>query len=173
MAHELSHVANFDIRYSMIVAAMVGAIVLVSDGFRRSMFWGGGRRRSRGGKGGGAQGIFMLIALLLAIVAPIFALLLQMSISRKRELLADSNGVKFTRNPLGLASALEKISHSVHTDPLPAANRATQHLFIVNPLKEFSSQSSALFSTHPPTEERVNILRSMAGESAGHGGDKW
>jgi heat shock protein HtpX len=160
IGHEMSHVRNLDIRYMMLVAALVGSVVLLSDGLRRGMWWGGGRRRSRGGGGGGA--ILLLLALLLAILAPLFAGLLQMAISRKREFLADASSVELTRNPLALASALEKLDTAALTHPLPAANRATQHLFIVNPLRAYDMTAKALFSTHPPTEARIRVLRAMA-----------
>lgn len=159
IAHEMSHVRNFDIRYMMLVAALVGAVVLLADGMRRGAWSGGGRMGRRGRSAGGLLAIF---AIVLIILAPIFALLLQMAISRKREFLADATGVELTRNPLALASALEKLeAHSV-TNPLPNANRATQHLFIVNPLRSFKMNASALLSTHPSTEERVRMLRAMA-----------
>jgi len=162
MAHEMSHVRNYDIRYMMLVTALVGAVALLADGLRRSMWWGGGRRGRGGGRGGGqAQLILLVLALLAAILAPLFATMLQMAISRKREFLADASAVELTRNPLGLASALEKLDHQVDRMPLEAANRATQHLYIVNPLKRFGQQSGALFSTHPPIEARIRLLRAM------------
>lgn len=163
VAHEMSHVRNFDIRYMMLVAALVGAIVLVSDVAGRSLWWGGGRRRStREGGGGGGNAIVALLAIVLIIVAPIFATLLQMAISRKREFLADSSAVELTRNPLALASALERIDNSIDREPLIGASRATQHLYIANPLKSFGMRSRALLSTHPPMEARIRILRGMA-----------
>jgi heat shock protein HtpX len=166
MAHEMSHVRNYDIRYMMLVTALVGAVALLADGLRRSMWWGGGGRRGSrrfSGRGGGqAQLILLVVALLAAILAPLFATMLQMAISRKREFLADASAVELTRNPLGLASALEKLDHHVDRTPLDAANRATQHLYIVNPLKRFGQQSGALFSTHPPIEARIRLLRAMA-----------
>ena len=165
MAHEMSHVGNFDIRYAMLVGVLVGTTVLISDFFLRGLWWGGGRRMgdNRGGGGGQAQLIMMLVGILLAILAPIFARLLQLSISRQREYLADATAVKLTRNPKGLADALEKISSD--KEVLEAANRATAHLYIVNPIKKFEKRSKGLFSTHPPIEERVRILRSL--ESGG------
>ena len=105
----------------------------------------------------------MIIALLMAILAPFIALLLQMAVSRKREFLADASSVELTRNPLGLASALEKIEARTFTQPLATASKATQHLFIVNPFRSFTMEASALFSTHPPTEARVRVLQAMAG----------
>ncbi len=160
VAHEISHVRNFDIRYMMIVAAMVGVVALVADGFRRSLWYGRGFGRRLGGRGGGqAQLIFFVVAILLSILAPISAVALQMAVSRKREFLADSSAVELTRNPGALASALEKLER--RTKPLKSANRATQHLYIVNPLKVFGMKSGAVFSTHPPIESRIRLLRSM------------
>jgi heat shock protein HtpX len=155
IGHEMSHIRNFDIRYSMLVAILVGAIVLFCDMFMRSMFY---RRTGRNRREGAWP--LVLLALLLAIIAPIFATLLQMAISRQREYLADASSVQLTRNPLGLADALAKIAGD--PKPLEAANRATQHLYIVNPLKVFGMNASALMSTHPPTEARIKILRAMA-----------
>jgi len=164
IAHEMSHVRNYDIRYMMLVAALVGAIALLADGFKRFLWWGGGGRgrRSSSGRGGQAQIVFMVIALVFAILAPFFAILIQMAISRKREFLADASSVELTRNPSGLASALEKLDRHLDKEYLAGANRATQHLFIVNPLHQFGMNSGALFSTHPPIEARVRLLRSMA-----------
>ena len=160
IAHEMSHVGNFDIRYAMLVGILVGTTVLISDFFLRSLWFGGGRRREGGGQ---AQIIMIIVAVVLAILAPIFARLLQLSISRQREYLADATAVKFTRNPKGLADALQKISGD--REVLEAANRATAHLYIVNPIKRFEKGATGLFSTHPPIEERIQILRSM--ESGG------
>ena len=159
IAHEMSHVANFDIRYSMLVGILVGTTVLISDFFLRGLWFGGGRGR-RGGDGGNQlQLIMMLIAIVLAILAPLFARLLQLSISRQREFLADATAVRLTRNPRGLADALQKISGD--KEVLEAANRATAHLYIVNPIKNFEKRSKGLFSTHPPIEERIQILRAI------------
>jgi heat shock protein HtpX len=156
IAHEMSHVGNFDIRYAMLVGILVGTTVLISDFFLRSLWFGGGRRREGGGQ---AQIIMIIVAVVLAILAPIFARLLQLSISRQREYLADATAVKFTRNPKGLADALQKISGD--REVLEAANRATAHLYIVNPIKRYEKRATGLFSTHPPIEERIQILRSM------------
>jgi heat shock protein HtpX len=155
IAHEMSHVKNYDIRYSMLVVVLVGTIVLLSDWMGRSFFYGG--RRSR--KGGAGGGIFVLVALALAILAPIVAQLIRFAISRQREYLADANGALLTRYPEGLASALEKISKD--TEPLEAANKATAHLYIINPLLDYRGKLNSLFSTHPPAEERIKRLRSM------------
>jgi heat shock protein HtpX len=161
IAHEMSHVGNLDIRYAMLVGILVGTTVLISDFFLRGLWFGGGRRREEGG--GQAQLIMMIIAIVLAVLAPFFARLLQLSISRQREYLADATAVKLTRNPKGLADALQKISDD--REVLEAANRATAHLYIVNPIKKFEKRAKGLFSTHPPIEERIQILRSL--ESGG------
>src|SRR5215203_1283734 len=156
IAHEMSHVGNFDVRYAMLVGILVGTTVLISDFFLRSLWFGGGRRREGGGQ---AQIIMIIVAVVLAILAPIFARLLQLSISRQREYLADATAVKCTRNPKGLADALQK--NSGDREILEAANRATAHLYIVNPIKSFEKRAKGLFSTHPPIGERIEILRSM------------
>jgi heat shock protein HtpX len=156
IAHEMSHVGNFDIRYAMLVGVLVGTTVLISDFFLRGLWFGGGRRREGGGQ---AQIIMLVVAILLSILAPLFARLLQLSISRQREYLADASAVRLTRNPKGLADALQKIGGD--REVLEVANRATAHLYIVNPVKGFEKRAKGLFSTHPPIEERVQILRSM------------
>jgi len=158
MAHELSHIGNRDILYATMVGILVGTIVMVSDFFLRSFFWTGGRRRRKGSQGGGGA-IVLVIAILLAILAPLFARLLQLAVSRQREYLADATAVKLTRYPEGLASALEKIARD--KEVLEVANRATQHLYIVNPIKPFEKRAKSLFSTHPPIEERIARLRAM------------
>jgi len=154
MAHELSHIRNYDIRYAMLVAVMVGAIALFCDLFLRSMFFR--RGRSSGGKG---NAVLMIAALAVAILAPISATALRMAVSRKREFLADASGAELTRNPLGLASALEKLSGS--SAKLESANRATQHMYIVNPMRA-RGDSGSLFATHPPIDERIRRLKAMA-----------
>jgi len=159
IAHEMSHVGNFDIRYAMLVGVLVGTTVLISDFFLRGLWFSGGRGGDRGGGGGYIQLIMVVVALVLAILAPLFARLLQLSISRQREYLADASAVRLTRNPKGLADALQKISGD--REVLEAANRATAHLYIVNPVKAFEKRAKGLFSTHPPIDERVKILRSM------------
>lgn len=158
MAHELSHVGNRDILFATMVGILVGSIALVSDFFLRSVFWGGGRRRRKSGEGRSGA-IIMIIALVFAILAPIFAKLLQLAVSRQREYLADATAVKLTRYSEGLASALEKIAGD--KEVLEVANRATQHLYIVNPIKPFEKRAKGLLSTHPPIEERVARLRAM------------
>src|SRR5919202_2005336 len=159
IAHEMSHVGNFDIRYAMLVGILVGTTVLISDFFLRGLWFGGGRGGRRGGGGGNLQLIMVVIAIVLAILAPLFARLLQLSISRQREYLADATAVQLTRNPKGLADALQKISSD--REVLEVANRATAHLYIVNPIKKFEKRAKGLFSTHPPIEERIQILRAL------------
>jgi heat shock protein HtpX len=153
-AHELSHVSNYDIRFSMIVAVMVGLIAILSDLLMRSMWYGGGRRNNDE-RGSGAA-ILLIIGLILAIFAPIIVRLVQASISRKRELLADASGARLTRYPEGLASALEKISGNNKGDM--KVNEAVSHLFFADPVK---SNLDGLFATHPPVEERIRALRAM------------
>jgi heat shock protein HtpX len=158
MAHELSHVGNRDILFATMVGILVGSIALLSDFFLRSLWLGGGRRRKKSG-GGQADAIIMVIGLVFAILAPVFAKLLQLAVSRQREYLADATAAKITRYPEGLASALEKIAGD--KEVLEVANRATQHLYIVNPIKPFEKRAKGLLSTHPPIEERVARLRAM------------
>jgi heat shock protein HtpX len=166
MAHELSHVRNFDIRFSLMVGVLVGSIALLADFFLRFTFWGGGRRgrsRDSGGEGGGGlQVIVFVLAIVLAILAPIISRMVQLAISRQREYLADASGVELTRNPYGLERALAKIA--LDTEPLEVANRATQHLYFENPVKAATSTSRGLFSTHPPAIERINRLRQLTGQ---------
>jgi heat shock protein HtpX len=158
IAHEMSHVGNYDIRYAMLVGILVGTTVLISDFFLRGLWFGGGRGRQREG-GGQIQLIMIVVAIIFAILAPLFARLLQLSISRQREYLADATAVQLTRNPKGLADALQKISGD--REVLEVANRATAHLYIANPIKKFEKRARGLFSTHPPIEERIQILRSL------------
>jgi heat shock protein HtpX len=152
-------VKSRDTLYNICAAVLVGAIALLADMFLRDTFFFRGRGRSGGSRGNAA---FLLLGIVLALLAPLASRLLQMSISRQREYHADAVGAEFTRNPLGLASALEKISRE--GAEVPGENRGTQHLFIVNPLRTFTAGSSALMSTHPPTELRIQRLRAMAGE---------
>jgi heat shock protein HtpX len=164
MAHELSHVRNFDIRFSLMVGVLVGSIALLADVFLRFSFFGGGRRGSRGrdSGGGGIQIVVFVLAIVLAIVAPIVARLVQLAVSRQREYLADASGVELTRNPVGLERALAKIA--LDPEPLEVANRATQHLYFENPVKGVSDRRSNLFSTHPPVLDRINRLRGLTGQ---------
>jgi heat shock protein HtpX len=160
LAHELSHVKNFDTRLLAITAVLVGFISLLTDMFMRNLLWGG-FRNSDDNRDNRAQAIFLAIGVVLAIIAPIVATLIQLAVSRKREFLADASGALLTRYPEGLANALEKISSNPR--PLRTATSATAHLFIVNPFKGkgFSGWLTNAFSTHPPIEERIKILRSM------------
>lgn len=159
IAHELSHVKNFDTRLMAVVAVLVGTIAFMADLFMRSLWWGGGRRNRDNDNSLG--GILLIVGIILAILSPIAATLIQLAVSRKREYLADASGAYLTRYPEGLARALEKLSRD--KDPLPTASNATAHLFIVNPFKgkNFGVWFSGLFDTHPPIAERIKILRAM------------
>lgn len=165
IGHELSHVRNFDIRYALLVGVLVGSIALLADMFLRYTFWSGGGRRSgnREGSGGGlAQTIIFLLAVVLAILAPIIAGLVQLAVSRQREYLADASSVDLTRNPHGLERALALIA--TDKEVLEVANRATQHLYFTNPIKKFEARSRGLLSTHPPIADRIDRLRELTGE---------
>ncbi len=167
IGHEMSHVRNFDIRFTLLVGVLVGSIALISDWFLRYTFWfGGGRRRGsssdRSGGGGGLQVILFVVAIVLAIVAPIIGRMIQLAVSRSREELADVSSVDLTRNPVGLARALRTISDD--PEVLEVANRATQHLYIVNPIKSFEERSKSMWDTHPPIAERIRILERIAGQ---------
>ncbi|MBC7348804.1 MAG: zinc metalloprotease HtpX [Candidatus Aminicenantes bacterium] len=163
VAHEMSHIKNYDVLLQTVAVVMVGIVALLSDWLLRSFWWGGGRRRSRQGKDGGQAGVILLVvALVLAILSPLIAQLLQLAISRRREFLADASGAMLTRYPAGLASALRKIA--ADPEPLEAANKATAHLYIVNPLKNVGGRVNKLFSTHPPIEERIAALEKMSFE---------
>lgn len=155
-AHELSHIGNRDTLMMSVVSVLVGMIAIVADIFLRSLWFGGSR--NRGG------GIYMVLAIAAAILAPLAATLIRMAISRRRELLADASGVLLTRYPAGLANALMKISSS-HT-PMKAAHTGTAHLFIINPLKgkDVGNWLAGLFNTHPPIEARVKALLEMEGK---------
>jgi heat shock protein HtpX len=161
IAHEMSHIKNYDVRLQTLTVVMVGVVALLSDWMRRSFWFGGGRRRSsdRGKGGGGGAALILALALVMAILSPLIAQLIRLAISRKREFLADASGAMLTRYPPGLASALRKIS--ADKEPLEAANKATAHLYIVNPLLEHGGRINKLFSTHPPIEERIAALEKM------------
>lgn len=159
-AHELSHIENYDIRLMTVIVVLVGIVTLLSDWFLRFTFWGGGDDDSDNGQ----LGLILMIAgIFLALLAPLAAILIQLALSRNREYLSDSSAALLTRYPEGLARALEKIS--ADTEPLEAANKATAHLYITNPLKELKGKPrgwfSGLFNTHPPVEERIRKLREM------------
>jgi len=162
VAHEMSHIRNYDVRLQTLVVVMAGVVALLSDWMLRSFMWGGGRRRrGRSGSGGG-EGVLALVGLALAVLSPFIATIIQLAVSRKREFLADASSAELTRYPAGLASALRKIS--ADAEPLEAANKATAHLYIVNPLKNLKGGNSGLnrlFSTHPPIEERIAALERM------------
>jgi heat shock protein HtpX len=165
IGHEMSHVRNLDIRFALLVGVLVGSIALLSDWFLRYTFWFGGGRRSRSDSdrgGGGLQVILFVVAIVLAIVAPLIGRIVQLAVSRRREELADVSSVDLTRNPVGLARALRTISDD--PDVLEVANRATQHLYIVNPIKSFEERSKSMWDTHPPIAERIRILQRIAGQ---------
>jgi heat shock protein HtpX len=163
IGHELAHVRNFDIRFALLVGVLVGSIALLADMMARMAFWGSMGRRGGGRRdGGGGAVIILAIGLLFAILAPVFARLLQMAVNRQREYLADASAVEITRNPYGLERALAKIS--ADREPLEVANRATQHLYFVNPIKKLDTSARGLFSTHPAIVDRINRLRATTGQ---------
>ncbi len=171
MAHEISHIRHYDIRFAMLMATMVGLIVFASDAMLRMMWYGSMGRRggmrmgsSRGGKGGGAAiAIIAIIALLFAIIAPTLAMLIRFAVSRQREYLADAGAVELTRYPQGMIGALEKLGAC--REPLKGANRATAHLYIVNPLRSAMKgqghELNSAFRTHPPLHDRIERLRAL------------
>jgi heat shock protein HtpX len=161
VAHELSHVKNYDIRLMSIVTILVGLVALLSDWFLRMTRWGGGKKRSND-EGGQVQMVMFVVGLVLAILSPLIAQLIQLAISRRREFLADASGVAMTKNPTGLIKALEKIGKD--KEPLEAANKATAHLYISNPLKNTHGgvgMFAKMFMTHPPVAERVSALKQI------------
>ena len=157
LAHELSHVGNYDIRFMALVVALVSVVSIITDVFLHLSFWGGGDDEE-----GGNNQLFMILGIIAAILAPLLAALLQLAISRKREFLADSSGALLTRNPDGLARALEKISHD--DIGMQKVSSATAPLYFSNPLRR-GSGIAGLFDTHPPIEERVRRLREMEGQA--------
>lgn len=162
IAHELSHIKNFDTRLLAVVAILVGTVAFLADMFMRSLWWGGGRSASRRSDNDNNLGsIFLVVGIVLAIISPIIATLIQLAVSRKREYLADASGANLTRYPEGLARALEKLGKD--KEVLEAATNATAHLFITNPFKDksFGAWFSSMFDTHPPIAERIKILRSI------------
>jgi heat shock protein HtpX len=165
IGHELSHVRNLDIRFSLVVGVMVGAIAILADFFLRFTFWGGvsGRRSRDSSGGGGAQAVIFVIAIALAVLAPLISRFIQLAVSRQREYLADASSVELSRNPYGLERALAKIGGD--QEVLEVANRGTQHLYFTNPIKKFEARSSNLMSTHPPILDRINRLRELTGEA--------
>jgi heat shock protein HtpX len=156
IAHELSHIKNYDIRVMMIVIVLVGIIALLSDWLLRGFLW------NKGDNNKGRLGIILIVAgIVLAVLSPLIAKIIQLAVSRKREFLADADGSLLTRFPQGLANALEKIALT-NKSPLQKANNATAHLYIANPFGTTKKFLSGLFSTHPPLEERITKLRQMA-----------
>ena len=161
IAHEMSHIKNYDIRLSCVVSVMVGFIVMLSDMFSRVLFWGGLDRDNDSDNK--ANGILMIIGLIFLILSPIFGSLMQLALSRKREFLADATAVEFTRNPDGLISALEKLEND--PNQLKTANSATANMYIVNPFKkdtkEGKKKTTSIWSTHPSTQDRIEALRNL------------
>jgi heat shock protein HtpX len=160
MAHEMSHVRHFDIRLAMLLATLVGLVVLLSDFFMRGVFWGGvGRRGGRRGGDNAGGAALLVLAIVLAIVAPLFAKIIQLAASRQREYLADAGAVALTRNPDAMISALRRLGGD--KEVLEAANRATAHLYIVQPIKKWEARSKGLFATHPSIEDRIGRLETL------------
>lgn len=166
IAHEMSHVRNYDIRLMLLMAVLVGTVVMLADLFRQMLWYGGGGRRSSrrdDSKEGGGSGVIalvlILVAVILSIVAPILAQIIQLAVSRQREYLADASAVELTRYPQGLANALRKIN----ADPaeLKTANRGTAHLFIANPIKKFEDRSESIWASHPPIADRIKRLEAL------------
>jgi heat shock protein HtpX len=164
MAHEVSHIRNYDIRLMLLMAVLIGTVVMFADFFWQVLRWGPGDDRDsksdRDGGGGVVALVLFLLALVLALVAPVLAQIIQFAVSRQREYLADASGVELTRNPLGLAHALRKID----ADPavLRSANRGTAHLYIANPIKKFEDRARTVFASHPPIADRIRRLEALA-----------
>jgi len=160
IGHEMSHIANWDTRYMTAVAILVGLIVLVADGVQRSLFYASvGDSGSRRGDRRSSLGPLLIILVVFSILAPIAAMLVRFAVSRQREYLADATSVRFTRNPTGLIRALQKLQAAA--EPFRGANRATQHMFIVNPFRNFGDEASALAATHPPIAKRIERLQNL------------
>jgi heat shock protein HtpX len=165
IAHEMSHVRNYDIRLMMLLALLIGTIVMLADYFWQVQWFAGGRRSSSrrdsdsGDKGGLIVVVIMVLAVILAAIAPLLAQLIQLAVSREREYLADASAVELTRNPLGLANALRKIDDD--PDVLETANRGTAHLYIANPIKKFEARANSAFASHPPIKDRIRRLESL------------
>lgn len=161
IAHEMSHVRHFDIRLAMLLATLVGLVVLLTDFFMRGVFWGGVGRRSRGRSGdSGGGGIMLVVAIVLAIIAPLFAKIIQMAASRQREYLADAGAVELTRNPEAMMSALRRLGGD--KEVLEVANRATAHMYIVQPIKKWEARSKGMFATHPSIDDRIQRIELLA-----------
>lgn len=155
IAHELAHIKNYDIRLSAVVTVMVGLVVMLQDLCSRALFWGFGDDDDDRNK----NPILMLIGFVLLILSPIFAKLMQLAVSRRREFLADATAIEFTRNPQGLISALEKLNGD--SEPLDVANASTAHMYISNPFKKGNKKKTDWFSTHPPIEARIEALQNI------------
>jgi heat shock protein HtpX len=168
IAHEMSHVRNYDIRLMLMLTVLVGTLVMLCDLFWRMLFFlpGGSSRRRRDDRGGGGGGgiivlVLVVLAVIMAIVAPILAQIIQLAVSRQREYLADASAVELTRYPQGLADALRKIDADPHI--LATANRGTAQLYIANPIKKFEARAHTMFASHPPIQERIRRLEALAG----------
>ncbi len=163
VAHEMSHIRNYDIRLMLLMAMLVGTIAMLADFFWQTMFFSGiagGRRRSRDESGGNPIALVLVVfAVILGILAPILAQIIQLAVSREREYLADASAVELTCYPQGLASALRKIDDD--PEVLEAANRGTAHLYIANPIKKFEERAGSVFASHPPIKERIQRLESL------------
>src|SRR6516165_4505762 len=170
IAHEVSHIRNYDIRLMLLLAVLVGTIVMLADFFWQILRFSDGKGSSSGGSGSGSKdggkggggivvAILFIVAIILAIIAPILAQLIQLAVSRQREYLADASGVELTRNPLSLANALRKIDADPHD--LKTANRGTAHLYIANPIKQFEQRANSIFASHPPIKERIARLEAL------------
>ena len=155
IAHEMAHIKNYDIRLSAVITVMVGLVVMLADVFSRALIWGGNSRDENRN----SNPILLIIGLVCLILSPIFATLMQLAVSRRREYLADATAVEFTRNPNGLISALEKLEED--SSPLRNANSSTAHMYISNPIKKKKKNSSSWFSTHPATADRIEALKNI------------
>jgi heat shock protein HtpX len=155
----MAHIKNYDVLLMTLTVVMAGVVVLLSDWILHSFIWGGGKKRRSSKEGGNAGAILVVVGLAMAILSPLIAQIIRLAVSRKREFLADANGAFLTRYPPGLASALRKLD--ADKEPLEAANKATAHLYIVNPLKDIKGVVNKMYSTHPPIEERVAALEKM------------
>ena len=164
LSHEMSHVKNYDIRLMTVVAALVGSVLLLSDWGRRGLAWGGVRRRDDDREGGGLGLVFFVVWVVALIIAPIASQLVAMAVSRQREYLADASGAELTRNPLALASALQKIDAAAA--PTESIKQGIAHLCIEDPrgssINQKESAWANLFATHPPIAKRIELLRQMA-----------
>lgn len=160
IGHELSHIGNYDTRLMSVVTVLVGVVTLLGDWMLRANFWGGRRSRDNEGNIGA---IFLVLGLVTAILSPIIAQIIQLAVSRRREFLADASSVKLTRQPSSLISALKKLG--ADKEPLEVANKATAHLYIVNPFKGIHGpmdKLAGLFNTHPPLADRITALEKMS-----------